>query len=84
VSTSNYENGILITVEDSGIGISKGDLKKIFDTFYRVPTGNIHDVKGNGIGLSYVRKMVEAHKGSIEVKSHLNKGSEFTIILPYE
>jgi two-component system phosphate regulon sensor histidine kinase PhoR len=84
ITTSNYDDGVEIRIEDEGIGISKQDLKKVFDTFYRVPTGNIHDVKGNGIGLSYVKKMIEEHNGTIEVNSQLNKGSEFIIQLPDE
>ncbi len=84
VSTCANDGELVIKIKDNGIGISKTDQKKIFDTFYRVPTGNLHDVKGNGIGLSYTRKMIEAHGGSIAVKSELNNGSIFTIELPYE
>jgi two-component system phosphate regulon sensor histidine kinase PhoR len=84
VSSWEDDGNLLISIKDSGIGISKTDQKKIFDTFYRVPKGNIHDVKGNGIGLSYTRKMIEAHNGTISVTSKLNEGSIFTIKLPYE
>jgi two-component system phosphate regulon sensor histidine kinase PhoR len=82
ISTIDSSNAIEIMIEDNGIGIEERDFEKIFDTFYRVPTGNIHTVKGNGIGLSYVKKIIEAHGGTISVKSTVNKGSKFIINLP--
>lgn len=84
ITLKEVHNGIEISIADKGIGISKNDQDKIFDTFYRAQTGNIHNVKGNGIGLSYVKKIIEAHSGSIKVVSKLNIGSTFIIILPYE
>ena len=84
VETESGDGYITIKITDNGIGIRKQDIDRIFDTFYRVPTGNIHDVKGNGIGLSYVKKMIEAHGGTVAVKSKIDNGSSFTVRIPHE
>jgi two-component system phosphate regulon sensor histidine kinase PhoR len=82
VSIKNNLDNIAIAVKDNGIGMTKEVQKRIFDTFYRATTGNLHDVKGFGLGLSYVRAIIEQHQGTISVESEINKGSTFTIQLP--
>ena len=83
VSTRNLSGERLeITVADNGIGIRKDDLKKVFEKFYRVSTGNRHDVKGFGLGLAYVHKMISEFGGDITAESELGKGTKFIIILP--
>ena len=82
--TKNVASGLQIEIEDNGLGISKEARKHIFDKFYRVPTGNLHDIKGFGLGLSYVQAIVTAHGGTIDVRSELGKGSTFIITIPHQ
>jgi len=82
LSTHNSGKNLVIRVKDNGIGMNKDQLSKIFEQFYRIPTGNLHDVKGFGLGLSYVDNIVKRHHGNIRVKSEKGQGSEFEIIFP--
>ncbi|NOR73826.1 MAG: GHKL domain-containing protein [Draconibacterium sp.] len=82
ISTKIMDEKILVSVKDNGIGIPLKYQKFIFQNYYRVPTGDVHNSKGFGIGLAYVKKVVEAHNGNVTVESDLDKGSTFTIILP--
>jgi len=82
INTKKDGNTICISIKDNGIGIDKKNISHIFDKFYRVEKGNIHNVKGFGLGLSYVKKIVDLYQGKIEIESELNKGSTFIIYLP--
>lgn len=82
ISTELKDDSVVVSVKDHGIGIAKEHVNQIFERFYRVPTGNVHDVKGFGLGLSYVKKIIDAHRGKIRVESAPNKGTKFMIYFP--
>lgn len=82
MKTWNVGDTICLSIEDNGMGIKRENLKKIFDKFYRVHTGNVHDVKGFGLGLAYVKKIIDLHQGEIKVESEYGRGTKFTITLP--
>jgi len=83
VQCLTHPNEIEIRVKDKGIGMNPSEVARIFDRFYRVPTGDLHNVKGFGLGLSYTQQIIEAHQGRIEVQSRTGQGSEFRIFLPH-
>jgi two-component system phosphate regulon sensor histidine kinase PhoR len=82
ITTSNVNNKIVIAIEDNGIGMSSDTSKHIFEKFYRAHSGNIHNVKGFGLGMSYVKWVVEMHKGNIKVQSELDHGTTIEVSLP--
>ena len=82
MKTWNDDQYLYLSIRDTGMGIKKENLKKIFEKFYRVHTGNLHDAKGFGLGLAYVKKIIDLHKGTIHVESEFGKGTKFTIALP--
>ncbi len=83
IRTQNVERGVMFTVEDKGIGMTKAVQSRIFERFYRQSSGNVHDVKGFGLGLNYARAIIDAHKGTVSVSSEPGKGSRFDIFLPF-
>ncbi len=84
IATTSNDEGVTVSVTDNGIGIATSEQRKVFDRLYRVPTGNIHNAKGFGLGLSYVRTVVERHGGRIKLESVPGKGSTFHIFIPFE
>ncbi|MGZ3931593.1 MAG: ATP-binding protein, partial [Bacteroidia bacterium] len=82
IRTFNKNQDLVVMVSDKGIGIEEKYHKKVFDKFFRVPTGDVHNVKGFGLGLAYVKKIVGLHGGTIELDSGIKKGTTFTITFP--
>lgn len=82
IKTWNDDQYLFFSIKDTGVGMKRDSLKKIFEKFYRVHTGNVHDVKGFGLGLAYVKKIIDLHDGDIKVDSELGKGTKFTVRLP--
>ena len=82
IDTLNSGNNLIVVIADKGVGIDKEYQKKVFDKFFRVPTGDVHDVKGFGLGLAYIKKIIEMHGGTIGLQSEKGNGSTFTITLP--
>lgn len=82
IETRNKDNYLIVSIIDNGIGIRKEDQARIFDKFYRVYTGDVHNIKGFGLGLAYVKKIVEQHGGLVEVESSIAKGSKFSLYFP--
>ena len=83
ISTENFGNSLHIKVKDNGIGMSKDVINNIFEKFYRAHTGNQHNVKGFGLGLTYVKKVIDLHEAKVSVESEVGKGSEFTLVFPF-
>jgi len=84
IKSFNHHKGFMVEVADNGIGISSENQKRVFQKFYRVPTGNVHDVKGFGLGLSYAKTIVHAHGGEITLLSELGRGCSFRIYFPIQ
>ena len=82
ITTKTLESDLRIEIADHGIGIPRAEQARVFEKFYRVGNGLVHDVKGSGLGLSLVKHIIEAHNGTISVESDVGKGSRFTILLP--
>lgn len=84
IRTAQIPDGVSLDIQDNGVGIAKEHLGKVFERLYRVPTGNVHDVKGFGLGLSYVKNVVERHGGSVQIESRVGEGTTLKLLLPFE